>query len=245
MGPILLVISAITASVSSTVLTLKFTRIMDGNTLRISEAGGINQSAHKPFDWSTYFDPKTPEFWDDGDGQPPRPFRHVASFPTNENIANLKKWIKLQEEKIADVNKMIEKDEIKSLDPTIQDVKQELLSQAKGHKKRRSDELSQIDMVYIYSTTCSACAQARPVVERLKTEGVEVTMLQTDFEGGIEPGSLPYSKEYQDAFPVSVTPTFYIKVGPYTATKIEGFKLYAEIVASLSQHINSEIKKKS
>jgi hypothetical protein len=241
---VLLVTLAISSSVMAVILTMSVSKVIDGNTLRVSDAGKITQSAHKDFDWKVYFDPKNPEFWDDGAGEPPRPFRHVAANPTKENISNLRKWITLQENKIAEVRKLIGDEGVQENEKGIKDLK-ELLSSHKAPKKDRSDVSSQIDLVYIYSSTCSACKASKEVVEKLKLDGVRVTSLQTDFAEGLDRNALPYTGEYKTSFPSAVTPTFYIKVGDVSAVKIEGFKPYNELMATISRHVEQELKSRS
>ncbi len=204
-------------------------------------AGGVHQSDHLPFDWKNYEDPERPEFWDDGDGMPPRPFRYFAAHPTEDNRVKLLGWIKKQHEVIAEVVAKLGQDAQSILGDklaygkpgTIKFTNQKDLG---GDGQRFS--WRNISLAYVYSSTCAACQREKPVIDQLQGLGVNIVYFQTDF--GKNPPlfakSQPHTEEIAEIFPYEVTPTLYIKAQGHGTQRIEGYLSFDE----LYQYINKQ-----
>lgn len=207
--------------------------------LYVVQAGSVHQSDHRPFDWSIYEDPNKPEFWDDGgDGITPRPFRHLAAYPTPENANRLKRWQAHQIALINDVGGELGSNNSPA----------ELLGNGNSEKDDgpnlvsndvKVDDWKNVKVAYIFRSDCPACRKSQNVVDGLEALGADVVRLQTDEIQSNKSSEkiVQYSKDFSQHFPYEVTPTFYLKVGSKPAEKVEGYHslyaLYSHITNSM------------
>lgn len=229
-------INALVISILAVLLGLvAFSKGHDGTVLPVFVAGGVHQSDHLPFDWSRYENPENPEFWDDGDGMPPRPFRYVAAYPTEENKKKLLAWINKQNVVMAEVTKLLGKD----FEPYLKELAkgQDPSSVIKFGEYKDTDFVSQnldwknISIAYVYRSTCGACVKQAKIIEKIEKLGANIVYLQTDYDKNppLHLGSKRYTPEFRAAFPHEVTPTLYLKVKGHEAQRVEGFADFESI----------------
>lgn len=225
--------------------TVEIRRLISGSnpflkqgTQRVVVAGSVHQSDHLEFDWSLYEDASRPEFWDDGDGAPPRPLRHLAAHPTKENAERVKRWLALQIEVIAKVGKLLNEDG-KSPSPLLSSLDGSVLSNnlikkvsIDGESEKRLDN---VRIVNLYRSGCSACQKSKDTIKRLEQAGAQILHVQTDFGKlpALYEGSREYTKEFQDHFAHEVTPTLFIKIEGKEPEMIEGYVDYETLHSHL------------
>jgi len=222
----LLIIGGIAAGTRH--LTREVYPFVKQNAQRVVVAGSVHQSDHLEFDWSLYEDPSRPEFWDDGDGAPPRPLRHLAAHPTKENAERVKRWLALQIEVIAKVGKLLNEDS-KAPSPLLSSLEGSTFSNSLIKKVSMDGEpeqrLDNVRIVNLYRAGCSACQKSKDTIKRLEEAGAQILHVQTDFGKlpALYEGSREYTKEFQDHFAHEVTPTLFIKIEGKEPEMIEGY----------------------
>lgn len=182
---------------------------------KIEAFNGSNILRHgdsKKFNWEVYQDPSAPEFWDDGgDWIPPRPFREAAANPTPENIKNYLDWMSAKGMVVTRFQNAL----ARSLTP---DEPESPLPWGK------------LEIKYFYQSSCPHCKNSVPIVHELINRGVKFSFIQLD-AGDLPPlhvPSQPYTPPLKEAFPVSVTPTWYLRHGK-DISKITGALSLTEI----------------
>ena len=222
--------------------------------------GSPHQSAHLPFEWAIYEDASRPEFWADGaDGILPRPFLHLAAYPTTENAEKLVAWQKRQWETIRSV--------IRSLGGgTELDLFQELLGSDMIENAAKHDQgyqmatayetgskgkpdapvvagklnWSKVGIVFIYRSSCGACRKAKPVIDLIKELGGKVYTFQVDHAESppMFPDSIPYEGEWVEELPYNgSTPFYYIKVDGYEPQYADSYITLLDIKAHVEEII--------
>lgn len=231
---------------------------------RVVIAGSPHESAYLPFDWSIYEDPSRPEFWADGeDGIMPRPFLHLASDPTIENVKKLLLWKKLQWQVVEEVirslggaaelelySEVIGQDFIEfsaDKDPLFK------LASVNVNNKVNADDKGSIDwhklrVVYIYRSTCQHCKQTIPFIKTLALLGAEIAPLQLDFgkEKPLHETSMPYTGDWKTYFPLSEgrpTPTFYFSYQNKPAFSHVGQLRLTSLTKHLTQNFTKHLTK--
>jgi len=226
-------------SISLLILGLSNPSIPTGDEIqKVVIAGSVHQSDHLEFDWSVYSDPSRAEFWDDGDGAPPRPLRYLAAHPTKENAARVKKWLALQIEIIGKVAKLMDEAGISSGDMLLSgsSLNNGITPVVASYGKISSSrDLDGVKIVNIYRSSCPACKSSLDVLAKLEKRGAKILNLQTDSddEKPIHKNSRPYTREYRNHFPFEVTPTLYIKTEGKEPEMIEGRVDFAALYTHL------------
>ena len=184
----------------------------------------VRNADSKPFAWSSYRNPRAPEFWDDGgDWIPPRPFREAAADPSKENVKEYLAW---QSKKTEVLTKF-----------------QDALTQSVGQGAPLAQSptrtlWSQLKIAYFYQTTCPHCRASRDTVEDARRLGAKTTFIQLDHksEPPLHTPSIPYDKSWNEEFHVSSTPTWVFKMNSKTATHSGALTLseLESIVSTLS-----------
>lgn len=226
-------------------------KIEPGNVSQVVIAGGPHQTAHLPFDWSIYSDPSRPEFWADGDdGILPRPFLHLAGEPTIENAKKVIEWQKLQWSTIREVIKSLGGaaelegysdllgvnvlDEVAKEDPLTAFTKASpLLASYEDEKDDSGFDWGDVGIIYVYSSSCSACKKQHPVIENIRSFGARVVPLQLGEGKPMYKDSLPYTEgEWQSFFPLGdevATPTMFVVYRGKSPRKHIGFISLSEL----------------
>jgi len=208
------------------------------------ELGSPNQSEDLPFSWERYLDPETPEFWDRGnhDGAPPRPMRYVAAYPTEENFQRLQEWHTKRTLYAFKNGGGIARARAKYQDSIKEEdvEKSSTMFLPTESKPEFLIDWNNIEVVYIYRSSCVACQGNTDLLKKLEETGAKVSYLQTDSDQDpLHPNSVSY-EGYENYFPHNVTPTYYVKDGG-EVMKFTGGLTFAQF----KQHIEAFWNKKN
>jgi hypothetical protein len=137
------------------------------------------------FDWADYADPRTEQFWKDGDHVPPAPLLEVIRSPTPENVARYRAWTSQQLEVAAWVSELLAAPDAA---PPV--------------------SWSGVQVVYFYASACGYCRKNTPEVLELMTLGADVMPVHLDRPSPAYPSSTLWSAEMGSLVEVEGTPTW-------------------------------------
>lgn len=196
--------------------------------------------------WNHVLDPKNLEFWDEGGGyHAPEPIRKAAVSCYSKNKKECKKQVKLYiewEEKkrkvmaafMDEIDAHTSYQEMTSNYPGAQN------SEVTNIKKATSDSKlfipwQDVEIIYFYSSNCSACIANKTVIDTLQNLGVNIVFVSLDHEqNSLYPSSLSFDNSMKKDFDIKATPTAYIKIGNNKA-RIVGAKAIHEWIAVLTK----------
>ena len=138
-----------------------------------------------PLDWSAYSDPRTAEFWRDGDHVPPAPLLELIREPSPENVARYRAWTKKQLEVAGFVSHLLAEAEAP---PPVSWVG--------------------VQVVYFYASSCGYCQKNAPDVLALMRLGADVMPVHLDRPSVVYPRSTPWTAEMGTIVAVQGTPTW-------------------------------------
>lgn len=133
------------------------------------------------FPWKTYLDPKSKEFFKEGDYTPPEPFMEVARNPTDENI---KQWFELMEKKNELQTRLQARmQEYMAKNNSIKRPAENISEKHAAPQKKTSEiilEPSRFKIRMYFESTCPHCRRMFGVLKGLQDEGFQVEALQID-----------------------------------------------------------------
>lgn len=216
----------------------------ENNQAYFSGSNPIRSSDTKHFDWNNYKDPSKAEFWDDGgDWIPPRPFREAVANPTKENIKSYLEWMMKKTE-------MVDKFQIALTSYTSGAPEKQLPKIEQNPKlnkeitKQNARDLNwqKVQIAYFYQTACPHCRSSANVIEEAQNLGANVKFVQLDANKNppLHENSIPYDENLERDFHVTVTPTWFVKVGS-NYTELTGEMNFIELSNVAKQLLDKEI----
>ncbi len=179
-----------------------------------SSAPKANESATS-FDWHSYLDPKTDDFFREGDYLPPAPFMTVARDPSDENLRHWFAYI----QKKNDVASRLETRMQEFVTGQLPAQRADTVS-SPSPKPKTAAVVATVDperfmLRFYFESTCPHCRRMAPEVEKLRKAGFAVAAKQVDAGpmpefGGLEAAAEKATSEELKRYAIQAVPVLLI-----------------------------------